>query len=200
MQRPGQALRSALVLMLLALSMHATAALIDFNHNATGFPLRGGHSTTACESCHVGGVFKGTPKNCDGCHALGRRVVATPKPATHIVTDAPCESCHFNTYTFLGARYNHGEARPGQCISCHNGRITTGRPASHNAGLRLTASCDNCHRSYVWFPASFNHVGVAPHTCDSCHVQGSNQFYKPANHQTTPYLDRNVFYCDDCHN
>ena len=174
----------------------------DFNHDATGFPLRGAHATTACESCHIGGVFKGTPKDCASCHALGKRIVATPKPTTHIVTDAPCDSCHFNTHTFLGARYNHGEAKPGQCATCHNGRITTGRPASHNTGLKLTGSCDNCHRSYVWLPAGFNHVGVAPHTCANagCHVQGSNQFFKPANHQTTPYLDRNVFNCDECHN
>lgn len=206
MKRPGRVLGNWLATVLTVFALHALAdtqlAGRDFDHMVTGFPLSGGHATAACETCHIGGVFKGTPKNCDGCHALGKRVVATPKPTSHIVTDAPCESCHFNTYTFLGARYNHGTAVPGQCVTCHNGRITTGRPANHNAGLRATASCDSCHRSYAFLPASWNHIGVVPHSCDGvgCHVAGSNQYYKPANHQTTPYLDRNTFYCDECHN
>lgn len=194
-----------LSVILITFSLHAMAATQasghEFNHKATGFPLNGGHATAACESCHVAGVFKGTAKTCDGCHALGKHVVATPKSTSHIVTDAPCESCHFNTSSFLGARFNHGTAVPGQCVTCHNGRISTGRPANHNAGIRATDSCDHCHRSFTWLPASWNHVGVVPHSCDSagCHVVGSNQYYKPANHQTTPDLDRNSFYCDECH-
>jgi predicted CXXCH cytochrome family protein len=206
MQRPGLTICYALAAILLLFSLQAMAETPlkgrDFNHDATGFPLNGGHASTACESCHLNGVFQGTPKNCDECHALGKRVLATPKPATHIVTDAPCNTCHFNTYTFLGARFNHGTAIVGQCVTCHNGRQSTGRPSTHSSGLRATASCDSCHRSFTWLPASWNHIGVVPHTCDSsgCHVQGSNQYYKPANHQTTPYLDRNTFYCDECHN
>ncbi|MGE5757980.1 MAG: hypothetical protein ACM3W8_03845, partial [Sideroxydans sp.] len=36
----------------------------EFNHFETGFPLTGAHLTTECGSCHVAGVFKGTPRNC----------------------------------------------------------------------------------------------------------------------------------------
>ena len=217
MKRLGRILCIVAALMLTVSSFHAEAktksksvhaetrtnmAGRDFNHMATGFPLYGGHATAACETCHVAGVFQGTPRACDGCHAQGNRVGATPKSTSHIVTNAPCETCHFNTSTFLGARYNHGTAVPGQCASCHNGRIATGRPASHNIGLKATDSCDHCHRSFVWLPSSWNHVGVAPHSCDSagCHMAGFNQYFKPANHQTTPYMDRNTFYCDECHN
>ncbi len=219
MQRPGRLLDKVLALMLAlmlaAVSMQAVAKTSSakaaaktppvastFDHTSTGFPLTGGHATATCKTCHVGDVFKGTPKTCDSCHALGKRVVATPKPTNHVRTDAPCDSCHFSTASFLGALFNHGSAMPGQCVTCHNGRITTGRPANHNVGAKATGSCDSCHRTFAWLPASWDHVGVVPHTCDSagCHVQGSNQFYKPANHQTSPYLDRNSFYCDDCHN
>jgi len=202
----GRVSGNMLAMMLIVISMQAMAetplAGRDFDHTATGFPLIGGHATAACETCHVAGVFKGTAKTCDGCHALGKRVVATPKSTSHIVTDAPCETCHFNTSTFLGARFNHGTAIPGQCVTCHNGRQSTGRPASHNVGIKATDSCDHCHRSYAFLPASWNHVGVVPHSCDSagCHVAGANQYYKPANHQTTPYLGRNTYYCDECHN
>ncbi len=177
------------------------AAPPEFNHMSTGFPLIGGHASATCETCHVGGVFQGTPRNCGGCHTLGSRVGATPKPTNHIITDAPCEACHFNTATFLGARYNHGTAIPGQCATCHNGRIATGRPTSHNAGIKATDSCDHCHRTFAWLPSSWNHTGMAPHSCSNagCHIAGANPYFKPANHQTSPYLGRNAFYCDDCH-
>ena len=206
MERLTRLLGSSLAVLLAAISLQAVADTLvtgrDFDHTATGFPLVGQHATTACETCHIAGVFKGTEKSCDGCHAMGKRVVATPKPTSHIVTDAPCDTCHFNTFTFLGARYNHGTAIRGQCMACHNGRQSAGRPPTHSSGFRATASCDSCHRSFTWLPASWNHIGVTPHTCDSggCHVVNANQYYKPANHQTTPYLDRNTFYCDECHN
>jgi hypothetical protein len=167
----------------------------DFNHNTTGFTLSGGHATAACETCHVGGVFKGTPKNCDDCHAVGKRILATPKSNNHIVTDAPCGSCHFNTATWLGARYNHGAAKPGQCITCHNGRQATGKPASHNIGRKATDSCDQCHRRIAWIPASWNHSGVTPGTCTTCH-NGSTAIGKPGTHTT---VAKSTYQCDECH-
>jgi hypothetical protein len=176
----------------------------DFNHSTTGFPLTGGHATAVCETCHVGGVFKGTPRDCEGCHALGKRVVATPKSASHVVTDAPCDSCHFNTATFLGARYNHSLSRPESCTTCHNGRIAQGRPGNHNGGKKATDSCDHCHRTSAFLPSSWNHVGVAPGTCNSCHLSQEPPGMPP-NH-STPVLytipskyDGGRFQCDDCH-
>ena len=172
MQRLGRIIGNVLAVMLTVFSIQAMA-----ERNWPGatsitrlpaFPLTGGHATAACETCHVAGVFKGTAKTCDGCHALGKRVVATPKSTSHIVTDAPCETCHFNASTFLGARFNHGTALPGQCTTCHNGRQSMGKPASHSSGLKATKSCDNCHRSlHSWFQASWNHVGVVPGTCST---------------------------------
>ena len=213
MQRLGRVVGNVFAVMLAVFSLQVMAdaqlAGRDFNHAATGFPLTGGHATAACETCHVAGVFKGTAKTCDGCHALGKRVVATPKSTSHIVTDAPCDSCHFNASTFLGARFNHGTALPGQCVTCHNGRIATGRPASHNAGLMLTGSCDNCHRSYAFLPASWNHSGVAmgSHTCNQagCHLPGgtnANRYtyataVSPVNHSS--YSDTSSQSCDVCH-
>lgn len=172
----------------------------DFNHMTTGFPLSGGHAAAACESCHTGGVFKGTPRACDGCHAVGRRVVATPKNDRHIVTDAPCESCHFNTATWLGVRYNHGSAIAGQCTNCHNGRQAQGKAASHTTGNKATKSCDNCHRTFAWLPSSWNHSGAAG-VCSSCHVSSpdvSAANRKPASH--TPAALKGQLECDSCHN
>jgi hypothetical protein len=206
MQRLGRIVGNVLAVMLAVFSLQAMAeaqlAGRDFNHAATGFPLTGLHATAACETCHVAGVFKGTAKTCDGCHALGKRVVATPMPTTHIVTDAPCDSCHFNASTFLGARFNHGTALPGQCRNCHNGRQSMGKPASHATGNKATKSCDQCHRSFTWFQASWNHVGVVPGSCatpgNGCHVQGENQYYRSTSTHVLTYMRTNN--CDDCHN
>jgi len=196
----GKAMMMALALSVVAVAASAASTPagstgIDFNHMTTGFPLAGVHATAACETCHVGGVFKGTPRICDGCHALGKRVVATPKSNSHIVTDAPCESCHFNTSTFLGARYNHGTAQPEQCRNCHNGRIASGKPASHNSGKKATDSCDHCHRTSAFLPASWNHIGVAPGTCSTCH-NGSAAIGKPGSHTT---VAKATYQCDECH-
>lgn len=215
MKQFGRVLGNALAVLLTVFSLQAMAADApaaghNFDHATTGFPLTGGHATAACETCHVAGVFKGTPRACDGCHALGRRVVATPKSTSHIVTDAPCDSCHFNSSTFLGARYNHGTALPGQCTSCHNGRIATGRPRDrqHSVGFALTDSCDHCHRTYSFFPASWNHVGVTPGSCENagCHVAGTgNRYYRSIATLPLGKTHMNFTYtatqaCDTCHN
>lgn len=170
------------VFMLLSLSVFSMFAVAadqdaaqagrDFNHMTTGFPLTGLHMTTECGACHVGGVFKGTPRNCAGCHSQGARVVATSKSAKHLPTTEPCEVCHSNTVTFYGAKYNHGKAVAGQCTSCHNGLIATGRTASHTSVSKATKSCDNCHRTYAWLPASWNHSSGA--ACVTCHVTGGD--------------------------
>jgi hypothetical protein len=48
-----------------------------FDHDSTGFPLKGGHENEACSACHtlkrnVSGrdvlFYKPTPKTCDACH------------------------------------------------------------------------------------------------------------------------------------
>lgn len=205
MKRLGQVMGGLLAMALMVFSLQAVAETQlggrDFNHMTTGFPLSGGHAAAACETCHTGGVFKGTPRNCDGCHATGKRIVATPKSNAHIVTDAPCESCHFNTATWLGARFNHGTAKPGQCATCHNGRIVAGKPASHSTGNKATKSCDSCHRTSAWTPVSWNHTGVVG-ACSTCHGSAGSpdvsvQNRKPAAH-VAPKL-KGTLECDSCH-
>lgn len=192
-------LTSVLAFMFSVLSITVFAvepSLQDFNHFQTGFPLTGAHLNVECGSCHVGGIFKGTPRNCAGCHALGARVVATPMPTNHLVTSDPCESCHTSTATFIGTRYNHSAALPGLCSTCHNGRIATGKPFSHSSGLRLADTCDKCHRTFAWVPATFDHVGITPGTCAAqCH-NGILATGRPASHTT---MLKATSTCDTCH-
>lgn len=170
----------------------------DFNHLSTGFPLSAAHSHAACETCHVGGVFKGTPKNCEGCHALGKRILATPKSGTHVVTDAPCESCHFNAATWLGARFNHGTAQAGACATCHNARLAAGKSSTH---IQTTAACDQCHRTSAWLPASWNHSGAQYAGLDcatSCHNGAvARTFTNTAYHNS--YTAIGITSCKSCH-
>jgi hypothetical protein len=190
---------SVLALTFSVFSMPAVAAepnQQDFDHFQTGFPLTGAHLNAECESCHVGGVLRGTPRVCSGCHATGARVVATPKPSNHFVTNDPCENCHYSTATFIGTRFNHSGALPGQCTSCHNGRISTGKPASHNTGLRLADSCDKCHRTFAWVPATFDHAGITPGTCAAqCH-NGTLATARPPSHTSALKATST---CDTCH-
>jgi hypothetical protein len=202
MKRLRQMLVGLLATAMVVFSMQAMAESQlggrNFNHMTTGFPLSGGHAAAACETCHTGGVFKGTPRNCDGCHATGKRIVATPKSTSHIVTDAACESCHFNSATWLGARYNHGTAKPRQCATCHNGRISAGKPASHSTGRKATDSCDLCHRTIAWIPATWNHTDTVS-DCSVCHngtsAPGQSAGHLPMSMSTVNFTNS----CKSCH-
>ena len=74
-----------------------------FDHYTTGFPLTGEHRSLSCDRCHVGGVFKGTPRQCESCHSLGSRVSAPAKPLNHIPTNQRCDSCQLRAKGFAEA-------------------------------------------------------------------------------------------------
>ena len=208
MNKPGQInwLNALLVfLLLLTLGVASTAATAaspgsakDFDHLRTGFALSGTHNNIACESCHIGGLFKGTPRDCESCHTSGSRFAKsnTVKPGEHIPSSLSCDSCH-STRSFASVRMDHRGVVTGTCQTCHNGKQATGKTADH---LSTTAACDSCHRSSAWRPASgFKHAGVVTGTCATCH-NGQRATGKPSAH--TPY--QNVaglatVACDSCH-
>ena len=167
----------------------AYAARPTFDHLTTGFPLTGAHAQANCESCHLSGVFRGTPTQCVSCHTVGSGRALTAKPANHFPTTAPCDECHRSTVTWAGARFSHAAIAPGSCMRCHNGSIASGKPANH---VMTTASCDMCHRTSAWVPASFNHTSVTPGTCANCH-NGTQATGKPNGHFVTTRS------CDACH-
>lgn len=185
---PGLGLITLFIL-LLAHGLPTLAAGSSFDHLSTGFPLTGAHVRQECQTCHINGVFKGTPRECERCHTQGSRIADTFKPANHVPTTLGCAQCHTSTATWLNARFSHTGIAPGSCTMCHNGATADGKPANH---MITTASCDTCHRTTAWIPASFNHATVTPGTCATCH-NGTTATGKPAGHvQTTAS-------CDSCH-
>lgn len=163
-----------------------------FDHNLAAFPLTGKHAFVACESCHINGVFKGTPSDCYSCHSgddahqgrYGTNCAAchstsgwTPAtfdhnlssfPLTGAHVGLPCTSCHVNN-VFSGLST--------ACASCH------ADPAFH-AGLFAGMSCSDCHNTSAWTPASFNlsHPGGCDGpcinhedaSCRDCHTANLN--------------------------
>src|SRR5574343_372834 len=109
------------------------ATLKDFDHAKTGFALSGVHARERCESCHVNGVFKGTPRDCETCHLGGNRLARNNvvKPVKHIPTTQTCDTCHTTA-------------------------PATGRPSAH-VPVGSTA-CDSCHATTGWKPTRFNHT------------------------------------------
>ncbi|MBI3664424.1 MAG: hypothetical protein HY234_15420 [Acidobacteria bacterium] len=182
---------------------HATAAWIPaaFNHNLTQFPLTGAHTGVTCSSCHIGGKYTGTPKNCDACHLPLFQKTTNPN---HVAAGFPhdCSICHATTQ-WLGAKFDHSRTQfpltgahvalncsschaGGQyaglntsCVSCHLTNFNnTANPNHKTAGFPTT--CATCHTTAAWIPASFNHNQTrfpltGKHTsvvCSNCHIGG----------------------------
>lgn len=161
----------------------------SFDHNLSAFRLEGKHARVACESCHRGGVYQGTPTDCYACHQqddehngqFGTDCAAchTPKDwedvtFDHNMSDFPldgahvtvaCEDCH-STGQFAGLT--------SQCVSCH------ADPDFHFGAF--STNCTECHSTTAWSPANFNNSHPEPRvdeegtgvnhgytTCRTCH-------------------------------
>jgi hypothetical protein len=161
-----------------------------FDHDLSDFKLTGKHTEVACEGCHTSG-FAGTPTDCYSCHqeddehsgefgsscelchnpsgwadvSFDHNLTAFPLTGSHL--SVRCKDCHLNEVFKGTATY---------CAGCHTD------PAFH-AGLFAGMSCDQCHNTSSWIPASFNlsHPGICGEdacinhegaTCRDCHSSG----------------------------
>ena len=137
-----------------------------FNHDATRFPLTGGHRAVLCQQCHSGGVFTALNTACASCHQ--QDYTGTTAPA-HVAAGFPttCETCH-TTAGWTGAAFNHTwfpvpHRTARQCSDCH---VTTSDYA--------TFVCTTCHTQTQTDP---HHKGVRGYiwnstNCYACHRNG----------------------------
>jgi hypothetical protein len=165
----------------------------SFDHAKTGFILRDVHTTLKCEQCHVDGIFKNTPRECAGCHAIGTRVAATPKPVNHVQTTLPCDTCHVSQTSFLVKSFKHVGVT-NNCNTCHNHQSlgVKSKPANHFPTLQ---PCENCHTNTTTFTSwKMDHTGITS-GCASCHQgQFAGVVSIPAMHIPTSGQD-----CSTCH-
>ena len=94
----------------------------SFNH-ATVYPLVGAHATQACAACHKNGVYKGTPRDCVGCHLADYQRTTNPN---HAAAGFPttCEQCHQQSATVAGAQRRRSTTPvdlPARRRPCHAG-------------------------------------------------------------------------------
>ncbi len=160
---------------------------VVFDHSKTSFQLTGLHTNVQCKSCHVNGVFKGTPKNCYACHA------GKDKHNGQFGTD--CSSCHV-TSGWKNVTFDHsktafpltGSHMKAACLSCHQNGVYKGTPTNcyachagkdkHNG--QFGTNCGSCHKPTKWQDVTFDHNNTAfplsgKHTnvnCNSCHQNG----------------------------
>ncbi len=117
-------------------------------------------------TCHKNSVFKGTPRDCVGCHNADFQASKNP-PHVAAGFSTSCETCHkYADPAWKGATFVHtafrlaGVHTTQACASCHKNSVFKGTPRD----------CVGCHNTD--FQNSKNPAHVAsgfPTTCDTCH-------------------------------
>jgi hypothetical protein len=179
-----------------------------FDHNSVGFPLTGGHAVPprTCADCHVNNNFNLTSTACISCHQKDFQGTTNPN---HVAGgfSTNCQQCH-TTVAWQPATFDHSQVNfpltgahtvpPRQCADCHvnnNYNLTSTACVSchlkdfqgttnpnHVAG-GFSQSCDLCHTTAAWQPATFDHSKsafpltgshtVPPRQCTDCHINNN---------------------------
>jgi len=179
-----------------------------FDHNSVGFPLTGGHAVPprTCADCHVNNNFNLTSTACISCHQKDFQGATNPN---HLAGGFPttCQQCH-TTYAWQPATFDHSLVNfpltgahtvpPRQCTDCHvnnNYNLTSTTCVSchlkdfqgttnpnHVAG-GFAQTCELCHNTTAWQPATFDHSKsafpltgshtVPPRQCTDCHINNN---------------------------
>jgi len=184
-----------LAIMFFQSSSHAaTPSIQTFDHMTTGFPLTGLHGRIDCESCHISGVFKGTPRQCRGCHARGTRISATlpPEDTVHLMSQQlECSNCH-KTAGWTAAIFEHMGINS-NCLRCHTAG-GGGRSAPNDLvhAQLMGADCSVCHRSTRSFTSAtlLDHSGIT----SGCEASGCH-----ANDKARARGHASLIGCQNCH-
>ena len=145
---------------------------VRFNHDPTGFPLRGAHVNVTCTGCHGKGFDTQVADTCSGCHrdrhagefglhcegchdektwhplfqADAHRRTNFPLIGKHALI--PCTECHANVRdrTFAGA--------PVRCDACHEADfMRTAAISIDHTAANYSRECQTCHNTLHFFPA-----------------------------------------------
>lgn len=188
-----------------------------FNHNNTGFPLTGAHTTADCIQCHANG-YQGTPTDCNACHNVDFMASLNPNHnALGLPTD--CATCHTTDpgwapasfvihndfYALNGAhatianncvQCHNGDYNntPNTCIGCHNSDYTSTTTPNH-ISANFGTDCASCHSENAWIPSTFDHDGQNFPIYSGSH----NGVWTNCNECHTNPGSYAVFTCTTCH-
>ncbi|HFA47736.1 MAG TPA: hypothetical protein ENJ95_01815, partial [Bacteroidetes bacterium] len=193
-----------------------TADGSSFDHDATNFPLTGGHIGLECLACHADG-YAGTPTDCAACHTVNYQQTVNPNhEELNLSTD--CASCHTTEPDWTPAAFaNHDDfyqlngahtAIANDCAQCHNGDYNNTpntcvgcHAANYNltvdpphASLQFPTDCESCHTESEWSPSTFDHNSFYP--LNGAHANIADdcaQCHINGNYTTTPNT------CYGCH-
>jgi len=169
-----------------------------FNHDVTGFQLKGAHIQTTCLDCHSSG-FAGTSSTCKSCHTDNYNEATNPNHKDAGITNE-CEDCHtetswgpslFDHTTSSGFELSGGHLGK-QCSECHVGNTTSAssecischqanyNEAENHLSQNYPKECLQCHTTTNWEDADFDHnltefPLTGSHTateCSACHTNG----------------------------
>ncbi|MCB8995591.1 MAG: cytochrome C [Bacteroidales bacterium] len=146
-------------------SFHQVKGMANFNHDKTGFPLEGKHSTVSCKLCHKNKITDPVKHQyCYDCHAdyHNRQFVKDGR-----VPD--CSQCH-NVSGFSNFSYT---------IEQHN------KAKFPLEGAHLAIPCFECHKKQEKW--SFREIGI---NCKDCHKDIHQDYI-----QTKYYPDENCRIC-----
>jgi len=111
--------------------------------------------------------------------------VKTGFPLTGVHASTPCEACHKNG-VFQGT--------PRTCSTCHvsGSNLAISNVVRSFNHFQTPLPCSSCHTTSTFAGARYDHVGVAPGACASCH-NSVVQPGKPFGHIVTDVT------CSQCH-
>jgi hypothetical protein len=193
---------------------------VRFNHDPTGFPLRGAHVDVACNGCHGQGFDKPVADTCSGCHrdrhagefglhcegchdekswrplfnADAHRSTNFPLVGRHALI--PCNECHGNMRDRVFAQ------AAVRCDACHEADfIRTSAISIDHTSNNFSRDCQTCHNTFRFFPASMRQhdtcftISSGSHHgvhCLGCHTSlGLVTF--------TGACGTGTYDCSDCH-
>lgn len=167
------------------------------SHDNTGFPLTGKHRTVPCSECHIKGVIKNTPDNCEACHWERKQ-----DDRYNLQLGYHCANCHtpFGWKKLVHGSWDHfqktGFKREGihrtlDCFNCHKGSIRSA----------LQGDCISCHREdYEKADDPDHRMNNFPEDCTLCHRSQISWEGAVFNHSHFPLEGiHKTLKCNDCH-
>ena len=184
-------------------------SVLQIQEHNNRFPLTGAHAAVDCDSCHKGAAtsgFQAMSTECYSCHSAEFTRTSNP---SHVASkfSTTCQTCH-STDSWLNATFDHNTTGfpltgahtvpPRTCMDCHvnnNYNLTSttcvtchlkdfqGTTNPNHVSGRFSQTCETCHTTAVWQPATFDHSTVnfaltgahtvPPRSCTDCHVNNN---------------------------